>query len=415
MVREWTRSGLLEATQGARLGEELCVELRRTNPFLRAGLALFTGLIVAASVALILTLLDLRDDVAIAAITGLSALASIGLAEYVVLRFRCYRFGVEEALAVAAVVLLSIAGGELTSSFHVEVRGMPAIVALLIGSAGGFGLYRRFGFVYAACGGIVCAAAIPFQLDLSAATQRVLAAATIASVFVVARSKRLKYRDDYPGDEYGVLQAAAWAGVYAVLNVQLSGDWYRVDSVPWLAPARVGPVRARGRSDGDCLRRSPVAVERTGRRTPWVHCRATPRQRPRGSVGGQHGFRLRAARRPSGRRSVTSRTCGVGVQRRPLGWRRGERQLLSRDYMDEPGVFKGEQTRACTAVSLHIGVRRHPDREVSNRRGWSRASVDAMTQDRASHTQGRENGHDYFTRHTSRSGAARRRRILLQT
>ena len=231
MVREWTRSGLLEATQGARLGEELCVELRRTNPFLRAGLALFTGLIVAASVALILTLLDLRDDVAIAAITGLSALASIGLAEYVVLRFRCYRFGVEEALAVAAVVLLSIAGGELTSSFHVEVRGMPAIVALLIGSAGGFGLYRRFGFVYAACGGIVCAAAIPFQLDLSAATQRVLAAATIASVFVVARSKRLKYRDDYPGDEYGVLQAAAWVGVYAVLNVQLSGDWYRVDGL----------------------------------------------------------------------------------------------------------------------------------------------------------------------------------------
>ena len=177
MVREWTRSGLLEATQGARLGEELCVELRRTNPFLRAGLALFTGLIVAASVALILTLLDLRDDVAIAAITGLSALASIGLAEYVVLRFRCYRFGVEEALAVAAVVLLSIAGGELTSSFHVEVRGMPAIVALLIGSAGGFGLYRRFGFVDAACGGIVCAAAIPFQLDLPAASQRVLAAA----------------------------------------------------------------------------------------------------------------------------------------------------------------------------------------------------------------------------------------------
>jgi len=227
LVREWTRSGLLEEPQGARLAEELRVELRRTNPFLRAGLALFTGLIVAASVTLLITFLDLRGDVPIAAITALAALACIGVAEYLVHEFRCYRFGVEEALAVAAVVLLSIGGGELTSSFHFESRGMPATVALLIGAAGGFGLYRRFGFVYAACGGIFCAAAIPFQLDLSAATQRVLAAATIASVLLVARSKRLKYRDDYPGDEYGLLQAAALAGVYVVLNVQLI-DWYRV-------------------------------------------------------------------------------------------------------------------------------------------------------------------------------------------
>ena len=228
LVREWTRSGLLEAAQGARLADELRVELRRTNPFLRAGLALFTGLIVAASVTLLITLFDLRGDMPIAATTGLAALVCIGLAEYLVYEFRCYRFGVEEALAVSAVFLLSIAGGELTSSFHLEPRGMPATVALLIGAAGGLGLYRRFGFVYAACGAIICAAAIPFQLDLPAATQRLLAAATIASALLIARSKRRKYQDDYPGDEYGMLQAAAWAGVYVVLNVHLT-DWYRVE------------------------------------------------------------------------------------------------------------------------------------------------------------------------------------------
>ena len=42
------------------------------------------------------------------------------------------------------------------------------VVGLLIGAAGGFGIYRRFGFVYAAVGSMACAAAIPFQLDLSA-------------------------------------------------------------------------------------------------------------------------------------------------------------------------------------------------------------------------------------------------------
>ena len=46
-VREWTRSGLLDAAQGEALAAELRVDLRRTKPFLRAVLALFTALIVA--------------------------------------------------------------------------------------------------------------------------------------------------------------------------------------------------------------------------------------------------------------------------------------------------------------------------------------------------------------------------------
>ncbi len=241
LVREWARSGLLDATQGERLGAELRVELRRTNPFLRAGLALFTVLIVAASVGLLIEFLDLSGDFATSVITVIAAVVCIGLAEYLVGVWRCYRFGVEEALAVASVVLLGISGAELTSSFDTGLHWLPEVVALLLGAAGALGLYRRFGFVYAAFGSIVCAAAIPFQLDLSvafpsqfylsAAIQRVLAAAVIGSVFVVVRSKRLKHRDDYSGDEYGQLQAAAWAGVYLVLNVQVSPGWYSVDGL----------------------------------------------------------------------------------------------------------------------------------------------------------------------------------------
>jgi hypothetical protein len=229
LTREWTRSGLLDAAQGERFAAELRVELRRTNLFLRAGLALFTGLIIGASVALLTTVLDLRGHVGTAWISGIAALACIGAAEYLVLKFRCYRFGIEEALAVGAIVLLGISAGETTSWFHSEIQGLPVAVALGVGVAGGLGLYRRFGFVYAALGSMVCAAAIPFQLDLSAASQRALAAAVIACAFVVARSKRLKYADEYPGDEYGHLQAAAWAGMYVVLNIQLTPGWSHVE------------------------------------------------------------------------------------------------------------------------------------------------------------------------------------------
>jgi hypothetical protein len=72
---------------------------------------------------------------------------------------------------------------------------------------------------------MICIAAVPFQLDLSRAVQRVLAAVAIAFVFTIVRSKRLQYRDNYPGDEYGWLQAAAFAGVYIAVNLHLPGGW----------------------------------------------------------------------------------------------------------------------------------------------------------------------------------------------
>jgi hypothetical protein len=222
LVREWVRSGLLEAAQGEALAVELRVDLKRTNPFLRGGLALFTGLIVAALVGLVAVSLNLRDKSAIAVLTGLAALACIGAADVLAGTYRCYRFGVEEALAVASVVLLCIAGAALSPS------GWSEIVALGLGAAGGLALYRRFGFVYAALAAAVCVAAIPFHYDLPAALQRVAAAAVAGSIFIAARPRRLALGDDYPGDEYGHLQAAALAGVYVALNVHLSEGMYAV-------------------------------------------------------------------------------------------------------------------------------------------------------------------------------------------
>jgi hypothetical protein len=230
LVREWTRSKLLDPSQGARFEADLRVDVRRTNNFLRAGLAVFTGLIVGASVLLVLMGLDLTEKISIASVLGVAALVCSGLAEVLVGRFRFYRFGVEEALAVGAVLLLSAAGGELFSARYASFGAVSTIVGLLLGAAGGFGIYCRFGFVYAAVGSMACAAAIPFQLSLSATTQHLLAAATLASVFFVVRSKQLRHQDEYLGDEYRHLQAAAWAILYLTLNLQLF-SWERIEGM----------------------------------------------------------------------------------------------------------------------------------------------------------------------------------------
>jgi hypothetical protein len=62
-------------------------------------------------------------------------------------------------------------------------------------------------------------------LQLLPAAQRTIAAGTIALVFLAVRGKRLQYGDDYPGNEYGNLQAAALAGVYLTLNLHLTDHW----------------------------------------------------------------------------------------------------------------------------------------------------------------------------------------------
>src|SRR5438128_11878628 len=105
LVREWMRSGLLSEAQGARLGEEVRPDLRRTNNFLRVVLFLFTGLIVGAALLLAVEVLEIHDGRATAVVCGIAGLLCFGLAEVLIGEFRLYRFGVEEALAVAAVVL----------------------------------------------------------------------------------------------------------------------------------------------------------------------------------------------------------------------------------------------------------------------------------------------------------------------
>ena len=238
LVRDWADSGLLDEAQARSMTAELDVDLRRTNPFLRAGLALFTAIIISAFVGLIAVSLELRTPAAIGLLTMAGAIGCALLADVLAGRYRLYRFGIEEAFAVAAVVLLCIGEREL---------GPPRLLALtlLVGACGGAALYLRYGFIYAAIASVGCLALIPFQLDLSGSIQRSLAALVCGAVCIVARGGRLKWGDDFPGDEYGDLQAAALAGVYLAVNVQvapiphgLSGGFYWFTYVMiWILPA----------------------------------------------------------------------------------------------------------------------------------------------------------------------------------
>jgi len=219
-VRAWGRAGLLDADQVRTLDSRLRTTLRRTNVFLRVALAAFTAMIVAAAVVLVFVSFSITGDAATTIALVIAAIVCAALAEYLIAAFHVYRYGVEEALVVAAAVLIAVAVDQ-------EARAIALphyrVLTTLVGSASGFAVYRRFGLVYAAVAAMICAAVMPLGLEVGETAQRTAAAAILGATFVWARALRRRHGDDFPGDDYAILQAAAGAGVYVSLNLHLSG------------------------------------------------------------------------------------------------------------------------------------------------------------------------------------------------
>jgi hypothetical protein len=214
----WRQSGLIDATQHERLAAGLQVDLRRTNRFLRLTLFGFGVHILGAAAALVAVTLDVNDPTAAGALCLVAAALCAALAEFLIGRFRVYHFGVEEACAVGSAVFVAAGVGLLTNSLAGD---RPIFLALIAGSVAAFAVYRRYGYVYAALAAMLCASLAPFQLDLSNVVQRLLAAAILGGCFITARMKVRRYGDEFPGDEYGAIQASAWLGMYAFLNLRL--------------------------------------------------------------------------------------------------------------------------------------------------------------------------------------------------
>jgi hypothetical protein len=151
-------------------------------------------------------------------VAGTAAILYLGLAEGLVRRHRLYRFGVEEALSVLAVLAFAFS----VSTWINEPWRVSMVAGLLSAAAGGLWIYGRFGFVYGAIGSAVCVAAIPFQMDLADATTRSLAGAAFAVACAIAHLMRRDTSCEIRRDEYADLRAATWAGLYLVLNLQLT-------------------------------------------------------------------------------------------------------------------------------------------------------------------------------------------------
>jgi hypothetical protein len=224
LVRDWANSRLISESQRDQMLPELEVSLRRTNKFLRVTLFIF-GLLILQSVAGVLALSISFGSEAVAGILCAAvAAASLWLAHFLIREYRFYRFGIEEAAAIAGVALAGVAAGLIVGEGTNFVRELPFIAGLLAAAAVSLMLFLRFGFVYGAVIAMVLSVTAVFIPGDSDMAHRLVAAAVLTVCFALARSARERHGLDFPADNYAIIEAAAWIGLYLVINLQIS-NW----------------------------------------------------------------------------------------------------------------------------------------------------------------------------------------------
>jgi hypothetical protein len=224
LVRDWTKSRLLSEQQRDQMLSELRVDLRRTNKFLRLTLFVF-GLIILQSVAGLMAItFGSADEVVAAVLCGVVAAGSFWTANLLATRYNLYRFGIEEAAAVASIILAGVAVLLISQGASDRVLDISIAIGLTAAAGVAFALFQRFGYVYGAVIAMVLAVAAVFVPGDSDIAHRVAALSMLAVFFALARSARQRHGHDYPGDNYAIVEAAAWIGLYLVINLQIS-DW----------------------------------------------------------------------------------------------------------------------------------------------------------------------------------------------
>jgi len=224
LIHDWNKSGLITGEQRDRMLPDVRVDFRRTNLFLRITLFVFGYLIVGAAAALVAVNLDTNGD-SIRWVASIGAIACVFAAQWMIARFRLYRFGVEEAFAVSAVTLLMIAGA------MVFFRNFSTLYAFGAGAIAAFVVFRRFGYVYAGIAAIGLATCFIFDLEKADTFRRLFSLVLLLTVFFFSRERRQDHDWDFPADTYAVFEAAAWGAMYLVTNLKISSWLSQPDDV----------------------------------------------------------------------------------------------------------------------------------------------------------------------------------------
>jgi len=218
----WRRSSLITEEQLSAINEYTDIQLRQTNLFFRLLFFVFTILCVGAVVGLFVWLLDFKDADIIAVMLIFFGAAFYIAAECLAGKYLFYRHGVEEALAVMALVLFCAGCGILLSESHLTLTQLrivvPALLAITV-----YWIYLRFGFLYAAIISIIALGVVPFQFNLSPVAERIMLFSVLCVIFVFSLLADKPDIEDFRKERYAKIQACLLAAMYLTVNLEILG------------------------------------------------------------------------------------------------------------------------------------------------------------------------------------------------
>ena len=206
VLKDWLSESLITAEQHQRMEPDTVCDLRRTNIFLRLVLFLFTLIIVAAAGGLFFVLTRPSSQTTGVLLLIFAAL-TYAAAEFAVLRFHLYRYGIEEALAVCSVAFLCAGMLPLLSSSTEFLAPAAGIIASLW-------IWHRFGLPYVFLAAMIFVVWLADDWTSSHTAQHVIVAAFYAAGLITVIALRPR--------DHSISEAFLWLGLYLAINLHLS-------------------------------------------------------------------------------------------------------------------------------------------------------------------------------------------------
>ena len=224
-ARTWKRSGLITDDQLTAIVDDTNPDVRQTNIFFRVIFFIFTYLCATAMLGLFVWITGIRGSMAFSSTLIIAGVISYFLAEYVVTKYRFYRHGIEEALAVSSMFLLctGIFIGITKLFLGGQWSAHQTIILCLLFTVNACWIYLRFGYLYAALISIIATCIIPFQLSLPPTGERVLLLIILCLIFFLNVIYDEPEIEDFRKERNTTIQACLLAAIYLTVNLEIIG------------------------------------------------------------------------------------------------------------------------------------------------------------------------------------------------
>ncbi|MDI6743552.1 MAG: hypothetical protein QMD11_12530 [Smithella sp.] len=221
-AKTWHRSGLINNDQLTAAFSHTDPDVRQTNVFFRIIFFVFTCIFIGAVLGLFMWMTGIRKPVPVSFVLIISSVISYFAGEYAINKYRIYRHGIEEALALAAMAFLCFGCGTFLNETVLTSKQTGIVITLLCACFACW-IYLRFGFLYAAFICVCALCTLPFQFSLTPLTERLFLLVVLCLILFLSAIFDNDENEDFRKEKDTVIQACVLAGLYLTINLEILG------------------------------------------------------------------------------------------------------------------------------------------------------------------------------------------------